>query len=97
MIASDDTDLPPVSAPVKSISSVPGYIMPGLPRKQFQDVLAKSASQPVSAMPGMRTFGNRTMSEFLPARYEYHFKVSEFMQKPACVCKTWERCSVVVV
>ena len=69
VICLDDGDLPPVSAPVKAISSVPGYIMPGLQRKQFQDVLAKSASQPASAMPGMRTFGNRTMSEFLPARY----------------------------
>ena len=65
----DDGELPPVTAPMKQISSVPGYIMPGLPRKQFQDVLAKSVSQPGAAIPGMRGgVGARTLSDFAPAR-----------------------------
>ncbi|GFN81415.1 protein phosphatase 1 regulatory subunit 42-like [Plakobranchus ocellatus] len=35
-------DLPPVRSAVSRQTSVSGYIMPGLPRKQFDDILAKS-------------------------------------------------------
>ena len=61
-------DLPPVTSSVRHISSVPGYIMPGLPRKQFQEVLAKSASQPVAGDASDPKVDKRRLNEFLPTR-----------------------------
>ncbi|XP_064625733.1 protein phosphatase 1 regulatory subunit 42-like isoform X2 [Lineus longissimus] len=49
-------DLPPLSGYAhKRQAPSAGYIMPGLPRKQFDEVLARSASHPSSAVPGLQT------------------------------------------
>ena len=66
--ATEGGDLPPVTSSVRQISSVPGYIMPGLPRKQFQDVLAKSASQPIAGDAHESKMEKRRFNEYLPTR-----------------------------
>ncbi|XP_076462542.1 protein phosphatase 1 regulatory subunit 42-like isoform X2 [Babylonia areolata] len=37
-------ELPPVSAPNRVSSGISGYLMPGLPRKEFEDILSRNSS-----------------------------------------------------
>ncbi|KAL8572246.1 hypothetical protein ACOMHN_022483 [Nucella lapillus] len=37
-------ELPPVSAPNQIVSGISGYLMPGLPRKEFEEILARTNS-----------------------------------------------------
>ncbi|CAD5117782.1 DgyrCDS6533 [Dimorphilus gyrociliatus] len=45
-VRTNDGDLPPIS--YQRHQSVPGFMMPALPRTKFQEILARSNSQPVS-------------------------------------------------
>ncbi|XP_046566841.1 LOW QUALITY PROTEIN: protein phosphatase 1 regulatory subunit 42-like [Haliotis rubra] len=61
-------DLPPVKGPPKS-SSIPGYLMPGLPRKQFDELLAKNNMSDNTVNTTVNNRASKTRSGVLRAKY----------------------------
>ncbi|XP_067678055.1 protein phosphatase 1 regulatory subunit 42-like isoform X1 [Haliotis asinina] len=61
-------DLPPVKGPPKS-SSIPGYLMPGLPRKQFDELLAKNNISDNTVNTTVNNRASKTRSGVLRAKY----------------------------
>ncbi|XP_067678057.1 protein phosphatase 1 regulatory subunit 42-like isoform X2 [Haliotis asinina] len=69
-------DLPPVKGPPKS-SSIPGYLMPGLPRKQFDELLAKNNISDNTVNTTVNNRASKTRSGVLRAKNVQDFAIFE--------------------
>lgn len=61
------SDLPPVREPVSKMAGIPGYMMPGLPRKQFDELLARTST--IAEASGQRSAPVKARSGVLRSKY----------------------------
>lgn len=61
-------DLPPVREPMGKVAGIPGYMMPGLPRKQFDELLARTAT--ISEAGGQRSAPIKARSGIIRSKYQ---------------------------
>ncbi|CAH1772792.1 unnamed protein product [Owenia fusiformis] len=84
LISNGETELPPVRDH-RNRNDVPGFMMPGLPKKQFEDILARSSSLPNSAnkLGREETLGSKAHSDLSTTKYISRFSTSIYDRTPS--------------